>query len=118
MTKQEFKNFLKDNNYPNRVIQDGNNLTVGGWLDLRNTNITELPNNLTVGGGLDISNTQIKNKDNERKKGDGRMEEKIKKMRKRLEELLREENINFFEWTRIESYINQKYDDIKEKSTL
>lgn len=31
----------------------------GGWLDLRGTQITDLPDNLTVGGSLDLSNTQI-----------------------------------------------------------
>ncbi|MCI8411035.1 MAG: hypothetical protein HFJ40_01010 [Clostridia bacterium] len=46
------------------------------------------------------------------------MEEKIKRARKKVEELLKEENINFFEWSRVESYINQKYESIKEKSTL
>jgi Leucine-rich repeat (LRR) protein len=35
------------------------NLTVGGWLDLSNTQITSLPDNLTVGGTLDLSGTQI-----------------------------------------------------------
>ena len=30
------------------------NLTVGGWLDLRGTSITSLPDNLTVGGYLDL----------------------------------------------------------------
>ena len=31
----------------------------GGWLDLRNTPITQLPDNLTVGGSLDLSGTPI-----------------------------------------------------------
>jgi len=35
------------------------NLTVGGSLDLRGTQITKLPDNLTVGGYLDLSGTQI-----------------------------------------------------------
>ena len=35
------------------------NLTVGGSLDLSNTQIASLPDNLTVGGSLDLSNTQI-----------------------------------------------------------
>ena len=35
------------------------NLTVGGSLNLRNTQITALPDNLTVGGYLDLENTQI-----------------------------------------------------------
>ncbi len=33
----------------------------GGWLDLRNTQITTLPEGLTVGGSLYLSNTQISN---------------------------------------------------------
>ena len=35
------------------------NLTVGGWLDLSGTQITSLPENLTVGGWLDLNGTQI-----------------------------------------------------------
>ncbi|HBC1013510.1 TPA: hypothetical protein IGZ65_005312, partial [Escherichia coli] len=35
------------------------NLTVGGWLDLRGTAITALPDNLTVGCSLFLSNTAI-----------------------------------------------------------
>ena len=35
------------------------NLTVGGWLDLRNTPIAALPENLTVGGSLNLSYTPI-----------------------------------------------------------
>ena len=34
-------------------------LTVGGWLDLRGTQIASLPEGLTVGGGLVLSGTQI-----------------------------------------------------------
>ena len=34
-------------------------LTVGGWLDLRGTQITALPEGLTVGGWLDLRGTQI-----------------------------------------------------------
>jgi hypothetical protein len=34
--------------------QDGDNLTVGGYLYLRGTGITALPDNLTVGGYLDL----------------------------------------------------------------
>jgi hypothetical protein len=36
------------------------NLSVGGWLDLRGTGITALPDNLSVGGSLDLSGTGIK----------------------------------------------------------
>ena len=35
------------------------NLTVGGWLDLRGTGITSLPDNLTVGGPLYLRGTGI-----------------------------------------------------------
>ena len=35
------------------------NLTVGGYLDLRDTGITSLPDNLTVGGYLDLDGTGI-----------------------------------------------------------
>ena len=76
---KEIKEFLKKWNKNNEVfVKDGkvtvggsldlrhtnitelpDNLTVGGWLDLRHTNITELPDNLTVGGSLDLSNTNI-----------------------------------------------------------
>ena len=35
------------------------NLTVGGYLDLRGTGITTLPDNLTVGGSLDLRGTGI-----------------------------------------------------------
>ncbi|MFA5153664.1 MAG: hypothetical protein WC554_13980, partial [Clostridia bacterium] len=40
-------------------IDDKLNITVNGWLNLRNTNITRLPDNLTVNGNLDLSNTNI-----------------------------------------------------------
>lgn len=46
------------------------------------------------------------------------MEEKIKEMRKKIEKILREENVSFYEWSKIESYIDIKYENIKEKSTL
>ncbi len=46
------------------------------------------------------------------------MEEKIREMRKKIEKILQEENITFYEWSRIESYINTKYETIKEKSIL
>jgi len=36
------------------------NLTIGGYLYIRYTEIKELPENLTIGGSLDISNTEIK----------------------------------------------------------
>ena len=37
------------------------NLTVGGWLDLRGTSITALPDNLTVGGSLYLRTETITN---------------------------------------------------------
>ena len=40
---------------------DGDNLTVGGSLDLRGTGITALPDNLTVGGSLDLDAKRISN---------------------------------------------------------
>ena len=40
---------------------DGDNLTVGGYLDLRGTGITALPDNLTVGGSLDLDPEKISN---------------------------------------------------------
>ena len=43
-------------------------LTVGGYLDLRNTPIQALPEGLTVGGYLDLSGTQIKNRRKELEK--------------------------------------------------
>ena len=46
------------------------------------------------------------------------MEEKIKKMRRKIEQLLKDEKITFYEWSRVEIYINDKYESIKEKSTL
>jgi len=42
---------------PRSALPEG--LTVGGWLDLRHTQITALPESLTVGGGLYLSHTQI-----------------------------------------------------------
>ena len=40
-----------------KAMMDRNN----GWLDLRDTNITALPDNLTVGGWLYLSGTEITN---------------------------------------------------------
>ena len=39
---------------------NGNNLVVGGDIDLRNTDIKVLPDNLVVGGNLDLEGTDIK----------------------------------------------------------
>ena len=44
----------------NGSVWVGNNLTVNGTLDLRETPITELPDNLSVGGDLYLSYTRIK----------------------------------------------------------
>ena len=46
------------------------------------------------------------------------MEEKIREMRKKIEQILKDEKITYYEWSRIESYIEQKYDHIKHESTL
>lgn len=46
------------------------------------------------------------------------MEEKVRKMRKVVENLLKDNDVTFFEWSRIERYIDQKYERIKEESTL
>ena len=54
----DIKQFIKDYNITDYNIE-GNNLTVGGSLDLSGTNITSLPDNLTVGGYLDLSGTNI-----------------------------------------------------------
>ena len=56
---KEIKEFLKKWNKNNEVFVKDGKVTVGGSLDLRYTNITELPDNLTVGGSLDLSNTNI-----------------------------------------------------------
>ena len=53
------KKILKENDYKNEVLEKNGSLTVGGSLDLRGTNITELPDNLTVGGFLDLRGTNI-----------------------------------------------------------
>lgn len=42
------------------------NLTVGGWLNLRGTQITTLPDNLTVGGSLDLRGKQIAAKESKK----------------------------------------------------
>jgi hypothetical protein len=50
MTKEQEK-FVKDWSISDyQIIED--NLTVGGYLDLRGTSIKTLPDNLTVGGDL------------------------------------------------------------------
>ena len=53
----DFVKYLKNHNI--KFEEKGDNLTVGGWLDLSGTNITSLPDNLTVGGWLDLSGTNI-----------------------------------------------------------
>ena len=52
-----FVKYLKNHNI-NFEEKDGK-ITVGGWLDLRGTNITSLPDNLTVGGSLYLRGTNI-----------------------------------------------------------
>jgi len=56
---KEIKEFLSKWNKSNEVFVKDGKVTVGGWLDLSNTNIAELPDNLTVGGWLYLSNTNI-----------------------------------------------------------
>ena len=56
---KEIKAFLESWNKENEVFIKDGKVTVGGYLYLRNTNITKLPDNLTVGGGLDLSDTNI-----------------------------------------------------------
>ena len=53
----DFKDYLEQTNIKYEV--NGDNLTVGGYLDLRGTNISSLPDNLTVGDSLDLSDTNI-----------------------------------------------------------
>lgn len=55
---EEFKKEMREYGKFNKVTEEGK-ITVGGYLDLSNTKITELPDNLTVGGWLDLSNTNI-----------------------------------------------------------
>ena len=57
---EKFKKEINKYGCYNDVIEENGKITVGGWLDLRNTNITELPDNLTVGGSLDLRGTEIK----------------------------------------------------------
>jgi hypothetical protein len=57
MTAKEFIERLEEVNWEGNKLPC--NLTVGGWLNLRNTNITSLPDNLTVGGGLYLQGTNI-----------------------------------------------------------
>ena len=52
------QNFIKNYDIENYKIEN-DNLTVGGDLNLRGTNITALPDNLTVGGYLDLEDTNI-----------------------------------------------------------
>lgn len=57
--KEKIERFLKKYNKTNEIIIEDGTLTVGGYLDLSNTNVTELPEGLTVGGWLDLRNTNI-----------------------------------------------------------
>ena len=57
ITSKNFEKWLKENNI--KYAKEGNNLTVGGWLDLQGTKITSLPDNLTVGGYLNLYGTNI-----------------------------------------------------------
>jgi len=57
MTTNAFIELLKSVNWDGEKLENG--LTVGGWLDLSETNITSLPDGLTVGGSLDLRGTNI-----------------------------------------------------------
>ena len=57
MKKNEFIKILEE--FEKDYTIEGDNLTVGGSLYLRGTQITSLPDNLTVGGSLDLRDTQI-----------------------------------------------------------
>lgn len=46
---EKFKKILRENYCNNEVTVENEKIKVGGSLDLRGTNITELPSNLTVG---------------------------------------------------------------------
>lgn len=45
-------------------------------------------------------------------------ENRIKEMKAKIKEILKSKNITFYEWSRIENYINQEYEKIKIESTL
>jgi hypothetical protein len=59
--KKTFTDYCNQNEI--EFKEDGDNLTVGGSLDLEGTGITALPDNLTVGGSLDLEGTGITTKD-------------------------------------------------------
>ena len=63
---KEFKNFLIKNNINNSLSEKNGKIKVGGYLDLRETNITELPDNLTVGRYLNLEGTNITDKEKAR----------------------------------------------------
>jgi hypothetical protein len=54
------KQFCKENGI--ECKEEGEHLTVGGYLDLRGTGITKLPEHLTVGGSLYLRGTGITDK--------------------------------------------------------
>ena len=57
LIKKWFDDLGKGSN--NYVINDDLSIDYYDYLNLRNTNITELPDNLTVNGGLYLNNTNI-----------------------------------------------------------
>ena len=59
MNLKDFKKIIREYWNYNDVVEKDNRLEVEGDLDLRGTNITELPENLTVGGSLDLRETNI-----------------------------------------------------------
>ena len=60
ITSKNFEKFLKEKGI--EYTKKNANLTVGGYLDLSDTNISSLPADLTVGGYLNLSGTNIKKK--------------------------------------------------------
>ncbi len=56
---KKFEKMINEYGNYNEVTEEDGKIKVGGWLDLSDTNITELPDNLTVGGSLDLRNTNI-----------------------------------------------------------
>ena len=58
------KEYLIRNNI--KYEMNGDNLTVGGYLNLKGTSITSLPDNLTVGWGPHIEGTSIPENDKEK----------------------------------------------------
>lgn len=52
MNKEKFKQVLRENYCNNEFTEENEKIKVGGYLNLRGTNITELPDNLMVEGSV------------------------------------------------------------------